>query len=310
MQAVGGTSARAAEMSPIKLVTFDLDDTLWPQAPVIQRANQAMEICLRDAGAANATADDVVQRMRAIRRERSELAKARGEAPYQISYTDLRKEGIAATLSAAAGLLPSEARAVSESVFDSWLAGRHQAAEDLLFEGAVEAIAAIRVAYPGTLLGAITNSRANPFKMPSLSPLFDFTVSGEEANVFPHRKPSTVIFDVAVQRAAAISSSTAASFTGDDADGSPVWVHVGDDLPNDVGASAAAGATAVWVASESVEDAARAAGSQAEAPPSYSTMTSAEAQERALKRAQALCRVSARICGVQELPALLRSWVQ
>jgi len=73
-----------------------------------------------------------------------------------------------------------------------------------------------------------------------LSPYFDFTVSGEEEEVFPARKPSEKIYQIAMQRATTLR--------GENADQDPnAWVHVGDDLANDIVPARAVGMRTVWL---------------------------------------------------------------
>mmetsp|Transcript_105166 Transcript_105166/g.263405 ORF Transcript_105166/g.263405 Transcript_105166/m.263405 type:complete len:334 (-) Transcript_105166:99-1100(-) len=283
---------------PLRLITFDLDDTLWPQDPVINRANAAMMAELQKASASVSSADVIAQEMRAIRQKRSELAKAQGKPPFRISYSDLRKEGIAAVLCKHADQSQASADKAAESIFEVWLAARHQAAGELLFEGAAAAIAELRSDHPEAVIGAITNSRADPFAIQELKPFFDFCVSGEDADVFPHRKPSAVIFEKAIERARAASPNWR------DSKEDRWWVHIGDDLPNDVRASALAGAAAVWVTGG---DRAQAA---AQERPSYSTATAEEVEERIRAAAEASKLVAAEIVSVTELPALLRQWVR
>lgn len=277
---------RSRAFSALRLVTFDLDDTLWPQDPVVGRANAAMAEESRRVGAASIGADDVAAEMRAIRHS----------LPTKISYSELRRQGIAKVFERA-GSTPSSADALAASIFEAWLRARHDAAEDLLFEGVVGALASIRSDHPDAVVGAITNSRVNPFAVPSLAPLFDFTVSGEDANIFLHRKPSPVIFEFALERAASLSGKWAAS----DLRGNS-WVHVGDDLPNDVGAAADAGARSVWIA----DDGAAVGTTEGR---SYSTATPEEQAKRLHAAQVARDKMAARIRSVVELPQLFRDWI-
>ena len=99
--------------------------------------------------------------------------------------------------------------------------------------------------------------------MPSLAPYFGWCVTGERADIHPHRKPAPQIFEAALARAGRDSS-----YTGG-------WVHVGDCLLNDVAASKGVGARTVWLdaAVEGDEDAHGA----------YSTMSD---EQRSARQAQ------------------------
>jgi len=92
------------------------------------------------------------------------------------------------------------------------------------------------------VIGAITNGRGNPFHMPSIAKYFEFCVSGEDAGVFPSRKPDRGIYEVALNRYSELMKFSQTAMSNHDLN----WIHVGDDLANDVGASAACGAKTIW----------------------------------------------------------------
>ena len=105
----------------------------------------------------------------------------------------------------------------------------------------------IRRRYPSLLVCAITNGRGDVSQIPELAEYFDFSVSGEDAHVFPERKPSVKIYHAAIRQALAWKQAT--DFVKADATRVPQgeeeakvfldavtrWVHVGDDLANDIG---------------------------------------------------------------------------
>jgi len=74
---------------------------------------------------------------------------------------------------------------------------------------------------------------------------------------------------------------------------------VGDDLANDVGASASCGAKAVWLIEESLED------ETGEVVPSWSTATNEELEKRAKLDEMARQYVSAKIDKLDELPSVI-----
>ena len=110
-----------------------------------------------------------------------------------------------------------------------WLAERHAAAGRLLFEGAAEAVAAVRRDHPAAVLAAVTNGRGDPLAMPALAACFDFSVSAEDGGIYPERKPAAAPFLAALRRAG-VQRPTPAS-----------WCHVGDDLIKDYLAAKRAG---------------------------------------------------------------------
>ena len=141
----------------------------------------------------------------------------------------------------------------------------------------------LRDRYPYAQIVAITNGRGTPFEMPSLSSLFDFCISGEDDNVFPMRKPHRGIYEEALSRA-----GLCLPFDDDTS-----WVHVGDDLANDVGGSAACGALTI-----------HATIIHEERPKTifWSTASDSEQAERKRKDEEAQAKVGARIKSLDELP--------
>mmetsp|Transcript_5506 Transcript_5506/g.7822 ORF Transcript_5506/g.7822 Transcript_5506/m.7822 type:complete len:419 (-) Transcript_5506:123-1379(-) len=195
---------------------------------------------------------------------------------------------------------------VVQEIFDAWVNERHLAAERYLFEGVKESLQKLTTLYENgqddddsisttttstICIGAITNGRGNPLCMTNtLSSIFDFCVSGEDDGVFPARKPHEGIYQAALD--IYHSSDKCIDPTN------YIWIHVGDCLGNDVGASADCGAYAVWVSgpqddeSSSVDD-----GKQ-----KWSTATPGELQVRAELAQAAKKKASATIRTVAELP--------
>ena len=266
---------------PLRLLTFDMDDTLFPIAPVVDRANDALASTLRDQGVADC---DRVMIQEEIRTVRTGLASP-------VTYSELRLRAIDSLLQRSSC---SETLPASEA-FDTWLNERQSAADEMLFPGAVDALRAIRAEHPEVLIGAITNGRGDPRAIPSLQPWFDFALSGEDGDVFPERKPSPRIYELALERASRLRAPGAPA---QDVDAlRAAWVHVGDCLLNDVDASKRAGATTVWI---DLPDAQLGTAS-------FSTASAEETAQRAAKAqaARDAGRVDARIDAIAQLPDAL-----
>jgi FMN phosphatase YigB (HAD superfamily) len=245
--------ASASSSPNLDLLTFDLDDTFWPTGAVVDAANAVLCDALGVGPA------ELQGTMKEVRREHD----ARDGTP--LTYTDVRTRAIYRTIGGGEQrgvLLCPKSRKRAEQLFDLWLDERHAAAERLLYDGAVEALRECRARWPDATVGAITNGRGDPAAMPSLAPYFGWCVTGERADIHPHRKPAPQIFEAALARAGRDSAHTG-------------WVHVGDCLLNDVAASKGVGARTVWLdaAVEGDEDAHGA----------YSTMSDAQ---RAARQAQ------------------------
>jgi putative hydrolase of the HAD superfamily len=183
--------------------------------------------------------------------------------------------------------------------YNAWVQERHDAAERHLFPNAVETMERLRLMYPTTTFAAITNGAGCPLKMTStLAPYFDFRVSGEDDDVFPHRKPHPFIYEYSVEKHKKLQSTNKqnSNLNG-------VWCHVGDCLANDVGASADCGAKTIWMCLEDNPDSAAARLlTDARNTPIWSTATAEEIQKRALQVQQGRTKVGATIGSLAELP--------
>ena len=151
------TSARAGSGRPIEVITFDLDDTLWPTTPVVMAANEAfVEFCqARIPGFPDCAG--VNEYMKTVRLERIEAAERANERHFPLSFASLR---IAGGFRAAVDAGYPEADAigvVSRGYHIAWIPTRGSAAQKHLFPGVVEALARIRANHPDALVGSITN---------------------------------------------------------------------------------------------------------------------------------------------------------
>lgn len=266
-----------AAIASLRLITFDLDDTLWPTGAVVSAANTAL------ARALGAECDDLQLRLRS----------ARSGANPKPSYSEARILAIQSFLAERDGST-RERRAEAEEYFDVWLEERHSAAERLLFDGAAAAVANVRSAHQDAIIAAVTNGRGDPLAMSALRSLFDFTVSAEDPDIYPERKPAAAPFLAALRRAGHVEATPAQ------------WAHVGDDLINDVQAAKRLGAWSVWL------DAASDEGAPAASPDDaiqgnywYSTMGADEREARRREAQTALGAADVTIRDIRELPEAL-----
>ena len=272
------SSVAVTEMPQKMLVTFDLDDTLFPIEQVVEEANVAQINAMKELGY-ETTIEKCMEQTKAIRQAL--------DGP--VTYSDLRRAAIRAEMIRLAE--NSVSRDVLERhmqhVFDAWLQERHDASERHLFEDAIPALVELKSKFPSIQIGAITNGRGNPLDMKNtLAPLFDFCVSGEDAAVFPHRKPNSKIYQVALTRWREQKSD----------DETMCWFHVGDCLANDVGASSDLGAHAIWVVKEDPKE-----------QPFYSTASLEELSARAKLIDAAREKMSGQIKSLKELNTVLQN---
>lgn len=231
----------------LTLLTFDLDDTLFPIEPVVQDANIAMIKALDNLGYKGVTHEGFSSSMKEIRKE-LQLADE------TITYSELRKRTILREIQKCDpsnntenmdGTTNMEAEVSAEQSFKAWLDERTASAERNLFPDTIKMLETITKNYPDAIIGAITNGRGNPLHMKKLSKYFQFCISGEDDTVFPHRKPHRGIYDATLSH---VNDLYSISLNEDSSSSSDCcWLHVGDDLVNDVAASAVCGAVPIWL---------------------------------------------------------------
>ena len=200
-------------MTNIRLVTFDLDDTLWEIAPVIRGA----EAILRNWLNRNATrlGDFPVDALAAIRRM---LVEAEPSLKHRIS--ELRRRILLHALQDA-GYSQAEADELGEQAFQVYLEARHAVQ---LFPDVVPTLEHLANHYT---LGVLTNGNADVRRL-GLADYFQFTLCAEELGV---GKPDPQPFCEALRRAN-VSAEQA--------------VHVGDHPGDDIAGAQRAGMRAVW----------------------------------------------------------------
>ena len=246
----------SASPCPVSVVSWDLDDTLWPTDEVIGRANNALqahlevehpeivkgaERLLRDGGyssdddtitfASKRASGVVPALMKKIHADRRRVDPTVTASPTDL--TELRKAALGAAVAAAGDGLSGHhpPSVLVNSCFDFWAAARHTACEALMFPGAAQGIQQLHDA--GVLQGAITNGNADIRALPSLSPFFAFSITSEAVGI---AKPSPVIFGAAVEAAGLGSSPVGRR-----------WVHIGDDFAKDCVAAREAEMRTIWI---------------------------------------------------------------
>ncbi|MBS0307748.1 MAG: HAD family hydrolase [Proteobacteria bacterium] len=199
------------EHQPIQAVLFDLDDTLWPIAPVIARA----ELVLHDWLTIHAPRVAQQCSIASLRERRMALLLAQPE--YRIDLSALRH-----TVLREAFLAAGEDPAQVDAAMAVFLQARNAVT---LFEDVLPLFARLqgRVA-----LGAVTNGVAD-LEAIGLARYFQTTLA---AHRFGVAKPAPEIFLAAC---AALGVAPNAC------------VHVGDDLDIDVAGARHAGLQAVWL---------------------------------------------------------------
>jgi FMN hydrolase / 5-amino-6-(5-phospho-D-ribitylamino)uracil phosphatase len=195
----------------IAALTIDLDDTLWPVWPAIQRAEQQLHAWLVDHAPRMAQTHDV----QGLRTLRDQVAQERPEWGHD--FTAVRLESLRRGL-AQHGYDTD----LAEPAFEVFYAARH----NVNFYADVEpALARLSRRFP---LLALSNGNARLDRV-GLEGFFVGTVSAKEVGV---AKPNARIF----QHACNVLKLPASQV-----------LHVGDDLDLDVAGAVASGLQAVWI---------------------------------------------------------------
>lgn len=198
----------------IKLVTFDLDDTLWDSGRVLRAAEAEMRSWLAEHAPRMSEAFDTV-RMREVR------ARVISEDPDVVHHVSELRRRVLEEAIRASGYGPTEARDLSQQAFAVFLEARQNVE---LFEGALPMLEVLRASY---VLGALTNGNANIERI-GLERFFAFHFSSESVGV---GKPAPRIFEAALEWAGASPEET---------------VHVGDHPEHDMLGAARVGMYTIW----------------------------------------------------------------
>lgn len=284
-------SRNCAGASFAHLISFDLDDTIFPVAPVMNDANDALLRHLESIGCLT-TQDDFQKSVKIIR---SELAKE-GKV---MTYTEMRRNAI--RLEMEKYIEPSRiSRELILESYDVWEVNRHIAAEKYLYSDTIPMLEEIKRNHPDAIIAAITNGKGNPLKMKSISKFFNFCISGEDENVFPFRKPHEGIYKVALGRFGELYKRK-----GQSVESNICWVHIGDDLANDIGASAKCGARAIWVDLDESYGQTASKRTTASVQPTWSTTSEHELERRQAMDQAAKLLMSTRVTNLSMLPSAI-----
>jgi FMN hydrolase / 5-amino-6-(5-phospho-D-ribitylamino)uracil phosphatase len=200
------------DLTLIKAITFDLDDTLWPVWPVIERAEQALGDWLGQHAPMTAAllADP------AARHEvREQVTRSRPDLTYQLST--IRRESIRLALQRC-----GEDPQLAEAAFDVFFAARNRVT---LYADALPALEFLASRLP---LVALSNGNADLQRI-GLGSYFKASIS---AQAFGVGKPDPRIFQAAADAAQVPPQQV---------------LHVGDDATMDVLGALDCGMQAVWI---------------------------------------------------------------
>ena len=199
-------------LKKVKAITLDLDDTLWPVWPVIERAEQALEAWLGEQApmtaalfANRAARDDI----------RGQVLIAQPELKTNLSA--VRREAIRLALSRS-----KEDPALADSAFDVFFNERNRVT---LFDEALLALEFLAARFP---MVALSNGNADIHRI-GLGKYFRASISAQDFGV---AKPDARIFHAAAGAVEVPVENV---------------LHIGDDATLDVLGALNAGMQAVWL---------------------------------------------------------------
>lgn len=204
--------AALLDVKRIQAISLDLDDTLWPVWPTIERAERVLHGWLQRHAPRTA---DLVTDPKVLRELREATAKERSDLAHDLSA--LRRESIRGALRRA-----GDDEALADPAFEVFFAERQRVT---LYDDALPALRWLSERYP---LVAISNGNAD-LERTGVARWFR---AGFSARAFGSGKPHAPIF-----RAAAASVGLLPRDV----------LHVGDDAALDVAGALDAGMQAAWL---------------------------------------------------------------
>ena len=197
----------------IKMITFDLDDTLWDNVPTITRAEIDTRKWIEERVGKVSWGD-----FNDFLNLRENLIKEDPSIAWDISK--LRKEIFRKKLK---HINPSALRnEIVNEAFKIFMEKRH---EIILFDGVADALKALSKKY---ILGVLTNGNADVYKF-EIGKYFRFAISSFEAK---DSKPNRSHFDVAVKKVNDVSFDEI--------------LHIGDHQVNDILFAQKLGIDTLW----------------------------------------------------------------
>lgn len=199
----------------IKVITFDLDNTLWDVEPALLRAEDAQRAWLlqhRPGTIENYGHEELWTFKKDLWRRHPELAH---------NITAMRMQMLR-ELQLAAGYSQTEADEGADKGFAEFLLERHRVE---LYE---EALGVLKTLAKNYSIGALTNGNADIYKTDA-GEHFDFAFLAEE---FGASKPAPDMFLAAMERSGAAASEI---------------IHVGDNPDHDIRGALEVGIHTVWV---------------------------------------------------------------
>jgi FMN phosphatase YigB (HAD superfamily) len=253
--------------SKVRLVTLDLDNTLWRTGATIAAANAALAAHLHPHTVSTTIRVETVmgQLFQANKARYCPIDLEQGHSP--VLLTLLRKDAIRHVLELAhhdATTLNTNTTndddhdAIVEAAFDVWTKARYASILNHLALNVPQSLEQIRTIASSTtttniVVGAITDGNSNPLQIPELAAYFDFCVNAESIGI---AKPDRRVYLYALRQALQYDSlhdlvpaaTSVHSITDDELEemAGPWWVHIGDDFVKDIVAAKNLNLRSIW----------------------------------------------------------------
>ncbi len=202
-------------MARIRVITFDLDNTLWDVVPVIKGAERRMMRWLEEA----------VPEAVPLFTDSSTAAEIRAalieEQPAIVHDVSRLREEFAFRCIRRAGHSAGSARRLAQDAFRVFLDARHEVE---FFDGALDVLEGLSRDYT---LGSLTNGNADPQRL-QLDRFFSFSFSAAAVGV---GKPAAAMFEKVLSHNGVRAEET---------------VHVGDHPIDDIQGASGVGMHTVW----------------------------------------------------------------
>lgn len=198
----------------IRLVTFDLDDTLWDVRPALRRAEAAQWDWLEShfPGRVSRNNTDLLSDIR------RDLLSETPDLAHRISQF---RQAFIHRLLAESGIPNAQAASAAAQAFEHFLSARQNVD---IYPNAAATLKKLADRY---VLAALTNGNADVFQTP-LAPYFTFAFKAEEVGA---GKPAPDLFIAATRQAHVTPQEL---------------VHVGDSIDHDIAGARNFGARAIW----------------------------------------------------------------
>ena len=203
-------------MPRIRVITFDLDNTLWDVVPVITGAERRMAAWLEERVP---EAMSLYRDGRAVAGMRAALIE---EQPAIVHDVSRMREELTLRCIRGVGRDDEAARRLARGAFEVFLDARH---EIEFFDGAIDALERLSRNYT---LGSLTNGNADPGRL-KLGRYFSFGFSAAQVGA---GKPAPAMFEAALRHNGVLPDEA---------------VHIGDHPVDDIQGAASVGMHTVWV---------------------------------------------------------------